>query len=114
MTSISTAAAAAKKRVNRPMMSAIPPANSMINAAQIQGSAGSNPLHEGADIGRRSARDLDPPVHQQNPAHCDAHDRTGERDRDVVERLEAGKQQLGFVLDVLRHGLSSLSDRFQS
>jgi hypothetical protein len=43
MTSISTAAAAAKKRVNRPTMSAIPPANSMINAAQIQGSAGSNP-----------------------------------------------------------------------
>src|SRR5215472_6939774 len=39
MISISTAAAAAKKRVNRPIMSAIPPANSMINAAQTQGSA---------------------------------------------------------------------------
>src|SRR5262249_37546080 len=65
-------------------------------------------LHEGADIGRRPARDLAPTVHQQIPAHRDAHDRPGERDSDVVERLEAGKQQLGFVLDVLRHGLSSL------
>src|SRR5262249_9629781 len=32
-----------KKRVNRPMMSAMPPTNSMTNADQIQGSAGSNP-----------------------------------------------------------------------
>src|SRR5215469_15372854 len=108
MISISTAAAAAKKRVNRPMMSAMPPANSMINADQIQPL-----LHEGADIGRGPARDLAPTVDQQIPAHRDAHDRPGERDSDVVERLEARKQQLGFVLDVLRHGLSSLSDRFQ-
>src|SRR5262245_6415768 len=101
MISISTAAAAAKKRVNRPMMSAMPPANSMINAAQIQGSAGSNPC---------STKALAPTVHQEIPAHRNAHDRPGERDDKIVERLEAGKQQLGFVLDVLRHVLSSLSD----
>jgi hypothetical protein len=34
MHSISIAAAAAKKRVNRPRMMAIPPKNSMANAAQ--------------------------------------------------------------------------------
>src|SRR6516162_1311258 len=54
-------------------------------------------LHEGADIGRRPARDFAPPMHQEIPAHRDAHDRPGERDGHVVERLEAGKQQLGFV-----------------
>jgi len=43
MMSNSIAAAAAKKRVNNPSMSAMPPTNSMINAAQIHGSAGSNP-----------------------------------------------------------------------
>jgi len=50
MTTISTAAAAAKKRVNSPMMSAIPPTNSMIRPAQIQGSAGSNPISTKAPI----------------------------------------------------------------
>ena len=54
-------------------------------------------LDEAVDIGRRPARDLAPTVDQQIPAHRDAHDRPGERDSDVVERLEAGKQQLGFV-----------------
>src|SRR2546427_8778669 len=67
-------------------------------------------LHEGADIGRRPARDLAPAVHQEIPAHRDAHDRPGERDGEIVKRLEAEKQQLGFVLDVLRHVLSSLMD----
>src|SRR5262249_2645594 len=68
-------------------------------------------LHEGADIGRGPARDLAPPVHQEIPAHRDAHDRPGERDGRVVKRLEAGKQQLGFVFRFgidARHVFSSL------
>src|SRR5215472_5316453 len=68
-------------------------------------------LHEGAEIGRRSACDLAPAMHQEVPAHCDAHDRPGERDGEIVERLEAGKQQLGFVSDFgidARHVFSSL------
>jgi hypothetical protein len=70
----------------------------MINAAQIPRQRRiESLLHEGADIGRRPARDLAPAVHQQIPAHRDAHDRPGERDSHIVERLEAGKQQLGFV-----------------
>jgi hypothetical protein len=43
MMSNSIAAAAAKKRVKSPSISAMPPPNSMSNAAQIHGSAGSNP-----------------------------------------------------------------------
>jgi hypothetical protein len=39
-------------------------------------------------------------------------DRPGERDGGVVERLEAGKQQLRLGVDGLRHVLSSLTDRF--
>src|SRR6516162_2398388 len=70
-------------------------------------------LHESADIGRRPSRDLAPPMHQEIPAHRDAHDWPGERDSHLVERLEAGKQQLGFVLGFgidARHVFSSLMD----
>src|SRR6516162_1724249 len=70
-------------------------------------------LHESADIGRRPSRDLAPPMHQEIPAHRDAHDWPGERESHLVERLEAGKQQLGFVLGFgidARHVFSSLMD----
>src|SRR6516164_9225924 len=70
-------------------------------------------LHEGADIGRRPPRDFAPPMHQEIPAHRDAHDWPGERDSHLVERLEAAKQQLGFVLGFgidARHVFSSLYD----
>jgi hypothetical protein len=54
-------------------------------------------------------------MHQEIPAHRDAHDRPGERDGHVVKRLEAGEQQLGFVsgfgIDA-RHVFSSLNDQF--
>src|SRR5215470_18264469 len=68
-------------------------------------------LHEGADIGRGPSRNLAPAMHQEIPAHRDAHDRPGERDGRVVKRLEAGKQQLGFVFRFgidARHVFSSL------
>src|SRR5215471_709051 len=72
-------------------------------------------LYEGADIGRGPARNLAPAMHQEIPAHRHAHDRPGERDGHVVKRLEAGKQQLGFVFRFgidARHVFSSLNDQF--
>jgi hypothetical protein len=54
-------------------------------------------------------------MHQEIPAHRHAHDRPGKRDGHVVKRLEAGKQQLGFVFRFgidARHVFSSLNDQF--
>src|SRR5207245_11543120 len=68
-------------------------------------------LDEAADIGRRPARDLAPAVHQEIPAYRDAHDRPGEGNDEGVERLQAGKDQLGLLLGLglnARHELSSL------
>src|SRR5438445_13727982 len=68
-------------------------------------------LDEGADIGRRPARDLAPAVHQEIPAYRDAHDRPGEGNDEGVERLQAGKEQLGLLMRLglnARHELSSL------
>src|SRR5215470_11181416 len=60
MISNSIAAAAAQKRVNRPSMMHIPPRNSMNNAAQIHGSAGSKPDWTNASIKADGPRDTLP------------------------------------------------------
>src|ERR1700704_3092046 len=62
-------------------------------------------LGKGADVGGRPPRHLAPAVHQQVPADRDAHHRPGERDGEVVERLQPGNEQLRLVPGFLRHDL---------
>src|SRR5262249_2401200 len=109
MISISIAAAAAKKRVNRPRMSAMPPPNSMINAAQTQSSAGSKPKSANPRTKAESPRVTMPhPYTTTPPTHALTadgvlHYRTSRRDDDVIEGLESCILQPRLAVHVLGH-----------